>query len=312
MARENNLSIIGDNLAILSEENTSSDERRLAWLRDLAMLMLRDDSAIFDENRTDVFSQILGKMELESDIPKESACHLCFKDHAILLSDKLTVCKFLAEEFEHRGVKLLDRLLGNDPYSRSPKIAYFKNAYADAAFRIFSDVLESPSVVYASDFTAVCEEVYYGRANMCMLPLDSSRDAKLISFYRLIDKYELSPVLSCDVTTPDGSVTTRYALLKRSISLPQKADRHGCFFEFSLVSDNGSALGEVIAAATECGLSLYKVDSIPLTYNSGEFSYEIIFRADDPHGLDEFVLFLTLAVPQYEPLGIYPHIRVGE
>ncbi|MBQ8552090.1 MAG: hypothetical protein IJ428_04665 [Clostridia bacterium] len=313
MVRESTAgTVIGENLALLAEESTSADERKLAWLRDLAMLMLRRDSSIFGETRSDDFSALFESTPMPEDIPEDFLHHARFRNRAALFSDKLTVCRFLAEELERRGVKLLERLLGDDSYKSSPKIAYFKNAYADAAFRIFSDVLDTPSVVYAPDFTAVCEEVYYGRADMCMLPLDSSRDAKLISFYRLIDKYELNPVFSCDVTTPDGSVTTRYALLKRAIALPDKTKRSGCFFEFSLVPDDGATLGDVLSAAAECGLTLYKVDSIPLTYNSSEFSCEVILKVGDAPGLDAFVLFLTLAMPQYEPLGIYPHIRQGE
>ncbi len=313
MARESTAgAVIGENLALLAGEGTSADERKLAWLRDLAMLMLRNNSSVFGETRSDDFASLFRDVSTHEDIPEEFLHHIRFRDRAALFSDKLTVCRFLAEELERRGVRLLERLLGSENYTKSPKIAYFKNAYADAAFRVFSEVLDTPSVVYASDFTAVCEEVYHGRADMCMLPLDSSRDAKLISFYRLIDKYELSPVYSCDVTTPDGSVTTRYALLKRSITLPDKEARNGCFFEFSLVPDGGATLGDVLTAAAECGLTLYKVDSIPLTYNSSEFSCEVILKVGDPAGLDAFVLFLTLAMPQYEPLGIYPHIRQGE
>lgn len=313
MARESAAgAVIGENLALLAGEESSATERKLAWLRDLALLMLRSDSSIFGETRSDDFAALFDDPTAGRDIPQEFLQYIGFRDRAALFSDKLTVCRFLAEELERRGVKLLPRLLGSEGYTRSPRIAYFKNAYADAAFRIFSEVLDTPSVVYASDFTAVCEEVYYGRADMCMLPLDSSRDAKLISFYRLIDKYELNPVFSCDVTTPDGSVTTRYALLKRSVTLPDVKERRGCFFEFSLVPDDGATLGDVLTAAAECGLTLYKVDSIPLTYNSSEFSCEVILKVGDPAGLDAFVLFLTLAMPQYEPLGIYPHIRQGE
>ncbi len=312
MARETTTAVIGENLTLLCGENTSADERRLAWLRDLALLIMRDDSMLFDENRSERFSALFSGEVSTDDIPSNTLTHIEFRHRTATFIDKLTVCKFIAEEAERREIKLLDKLLGNTSYSRSPRIAYFKNAYADAAFRVFSDILEAPSVAYAPDFNSVCEEVYYERADMCMLPLDSSRDAKLISFYRLIDKYELSPVLSCDVTTPDGTVTTRYALLSRSISLPARADRTGCFFEFSLVTDDGAALGEVLTAAAECGLTIYKVDSIPMTYNTVKFSSEVILKASEPKGLDAFVLFLTLAIPEYEPLGIYPHIRQGE
>ena len=157
--------------------------------------------------------------------------------------------------------------------------------------------------------------MYYERADMCLLPLDSSRDSKLVSFYKLIEKYDLSPVYSCDVVTPDGSVSTRYALLQKEMSVPTREVRNfenGCLFEFSLAPDNSVTLSDVLGAAKSCGMTLYKVDSRPSAHSEGTFTYDVIVNVCNACELDAFVLFMTLAVPQYEPLGIYPHIRVGE
>ncbi len=302
--------VIGENLALLSHESSSAEERRLVELRERALFIARTSSLLDSDNRTEEFTALFDDVTTYQSIP-ETELHIAEQLSTQLFSDKLTVCKFLAEEYRARKINILEKLLGDEPYGDAVKIAYFRNAYADAAFRIFSGVIENPAALYASDFSAVCEEVYYDRADMCMLPLDSSRDAKLISFYRLIDKYELSPILSCDVTTPDGSVTTRYALLAKSPSLPKtevadKCDRF--FFEFSLIPNDGPVLCEVLSAASKCGLSLYKVDSLPLSYNESEFSCDVILKVGNAKGLEAFVLFLSLAVPQYEPLGFYPHI----
>ena len=303
--------IISENLALLSDEATSAEERRLAQLRERALFISRGTSLLDSESRAEDFSSLFEDIAVSDSIP-ESKQHIQSQITAQLFSDKLSVCEFLAEEYAAKKINVTEKLLGNEPYGKSVKIAYFRNAYADAAFRIFSEVIDNPAVIYASDFSDVCEEVYYGRADMCMLPLDSSRDAKLISFYRLIDKYELSPIYSCEVTTPDGNITTRYALFKKSRAMPtdealKKCDR--LFFEFSLIPNNAKTLSEVLSAALRCGLELYKVDSLPLTYNESEFSCDVILEAADGARLEAFLLFLTLAVPQYEPLGLYPHIN---
>ncbi len=306
--------VISDNLSLLNVESRSVDERRLAQLRDRALFIARDDSFLDLDGRVEEFSAMFEYSVIESPVP-EINTYISSKNNSQTFSDKLLVCMFLAGIYKERRVPLLERLLKATTTDDSARIAYFRNAYADAAFRIFSDVLDNPSAFYASDFTAVCEEVYYGRADMCMLPLDSSRDAKLISFYRLIEKYELAPVYSCDVTTPDGEVTTRYALLKRSFGIPKKEyleKTDSCFFEFTLVPDEGASLCDVLAAAKECGLSFYKVDSIPLTYSTSKFACDVILKVGNAEALDAFVLFLSLAVPQYEPIGIYPHIRAKD
>ncbi|MBR5539350.1 MAG: hypothetical protein IKU61_05570 [Clostridia bacterium] len=306
--------IISDNLSLLNAESRSVEERRLAQLRDRALFIARDDSFIDWDSRVEEFSSMFEYSTGENSNP-EIETYISSRYNGQSFSDKLLVCQFLAEIYKERRVPLLERLLKATPGQGSVRIVYFQNAYADAAFRIFSGVLENPSAFYASDFTAVCEEVYYGRADMCMLPLDSSRDAKLISFYRLIEKYELSPVYSCDVTTPDGEITTRYALLKRSFGIPKREyleREDSCFFEFTLVPDEGASLCDVLAAAKECGLSFYKVDSIPLTYSTSKFACDVILKVGNADALDAFVLFLSLAVPQYEPIGIYPHIRAKD
>lgn len=307
--RENMNAIISENLSLLGVEADSANERRLAQLYERALILSRSDELLDSDNRTEEFAAMF---DMSSDFAGgEASEYLSSNYNSQSFADKLIVCKFLAKEYRARKIPILHRLFGADNGQNGARISYFRNAYADAAFRTFSEVLENPSVVYASDFTAVCEDVYYGRADMCMLPLDSSRDAKLISFYRLIDKYELSPVYSCDVTTPDGDVTTRYALLRRSFGIPKKEHLETpdfCFFEFTLIPDDGASLCDVLAAAKECGLSFYKVDSLPLTYSSSKFACDVILKVGSAHGLDAFALFLALAMPQYEPLGIYPHM----
>ncbi|MBQ8509744.1 MAG: hypothetical protein IJ493_07550 [Clostridia bacterium] len=308
--------IIRDNLALLDIEAGSVSERRLMQLYDRAALILQDDELLTSEDRCEAFDAMFDRPNRIAPSSAEAA-HPYLHDTAAndLLADKLTVCRFAAERLKQKRGFRLDQLLSADEdaveLAPSPKIAYLKNAYADTAFRIFSGVLNTPSVVYAGDFAQVCEEVYYGRADMCILPVDSSRDAKLISFYRLIDKYELKIALSCDVTSPDGSVTTRYALLRKSLELPRQSwldAADASFLEFSLIPDEKVSLADVLRAAEVCGLYIYKIDALPLSYSDSEFSYDIILRVGEG-GFESFALFLALAVPQYEPLGIYPHIR---
>lgn len=304
-------SVIEENLSLLNCEGGFVSERRLVQLRELARYIGRSNFLLDSDSPSDEFAKLFENRQKNSGIPEESASYLSSMSSSLLLYDKLTVCKYISEEAEKRKRSLIPKLLSIEPYKNEVKIAYFKNAYADAAFRCFSKIFDNPAVVYSPDFSAVCEEVYYGRADMCMLPLDSSRDAKLISFYRLIDKYELNPIFSCDVTTPDGSVTTRYALLKKSIALPKMEHRQkcdSCFFEFTVIPESGGGIGEVLTAAKECGLSVYKLDSLPLSYNDKEFSCDVILKIDSMRWFEAFVIFMSFVYPQYEPLGVYTHI----
>ncbi len=312
MSQINNAaSIIGGNLSLLSEDSASVSERRLVQLQDLAKQLLRDSSQLFGETRVVDFEKLFSEEKIPYGAPGNFKGLLAYENKTRVFADRIAVCSFLRDEMERMSMSPIEKFIDDKPYEGQSKIAYFRNAYADEAFRIFSGVIENPSAVYASDFSAVCEEVYYGRCDMCMLPLDSSRDAKLVSFYRLIDKYELNIIYSCDVTTPDGSVTTRYALLKQGMAVPEAAkldNQNSCVFELGLTLDGNDVFEEVLAAANIFGLTLYKADSIPLTYGDGKFACDLIFKIGNARGFNAFVLYLGLAVPQYEPLGIYPHI----
>lgn len=308
-------SIISGNLSLLSGDSASVSERRLVQLQDLAKQLLRDPSQLFGETRVIDFEKLFTEEKIAYGAPGNFKGLLAYENKTRVFYDRVALCSFLRDEMERMSMSPIEKLIDNKPYGDSCKIAYFRNAYADAAFRIFSDVIDNPSAVYASDFSAVCEEVYYGRCDMCMLPLDSSKDAKLVSFYRLIDKYELNIVYSCDVTTPDGSVTTRYALLKRGMAVPESSkldNENSCFFELGVTLDGNDVFEAVLSAANIFGLTLYRADSIPITYGEGKFACDLIFKIGNARGLNAFVLYLGLVIPQYEPIGIYPHIRSEE
>lgn len=304
------------NLKLLDEETASASERRIAQLSDLAMLIAQQPQRFFDaDNLYGEFDGLIGRGAIPGEASEDARPYLEAYYSSQLLTDKLTVCRFLAGKLSWSSDFKLASLLGAQsegflPLERDPKIAYFKNSYADTAFRIFSKALGTPSVIYLNDFDAVCEEVYSGRADMCILPLDSSRDAKLIGFCRLIDKYELKIVLSCDVSSSDGGVTTRYALLRKNLTFPEElpdgADAR--LLEFSFVPTDGISLADVLFAAEGFGLKLYKVDAIPLTYSDSEFSYDVILHCPD-HSVEPFALFMSLEAPQYETLGIYAHLK---
>jgi len=310
-AANNTGAIIEENLSILSDDSCNVSEKRLLQLKERALAILRSDDVLFSDDRTEEFPALFPEANISKDVPEEAHSYIKAQAKEQTLLDKLTVCKLVAEAYSKRP-PLLERLLKCEKYSPSAKIAYFRNVYADAAFRAFSEHLGTPTVTYTSDFNSVCEEVYYGRSDMCLLPLDNSRDSKLVSFYKLIEKYELFPIYSCDVATPDGSITTRYALLRRAPALPERDQRdadHGCLLEFTLSPDEDVTLADVLYAAELCKLSLYKLDSLPSTYTDGAFTYDIVLSISGADALDAFILFLSLFVPQYEMLGVYRHIR---
>jgi len=197
----------------------------------------------------------------------------------------------------------------NENKKTENRISYLRNYYADAAYTVFSQVLDEPTVTYNTDFSGVCEDVYYGRAGCCILPVESSSDGRLASFRSLIRKYELKTVFVCNVETGDG-VSTRFALLKKRLTrlpCPEKL-KGDSFFEFDVTLRDISALSGLLEAARLCDLGLARVDSLPSSYAQSGYSYEMAFRTDGGF-LDGFLCYLFMEDPGFTPLGIYTEIK---
>lgn len=300
------LSVIAANLSALSGEASSVIERRFAHLYGLARSIGGEMS---DALRCE-YEEIIGLLQPHGEgqyVPP-------YFGRLVNRADRIALCSFIYECLgEGNSSPTPEQLLGYAGYEgedEAPnRICYLHNYYSDKAYGIFSELLDSPTVMYQTDFTSVCEDVYYGRAKYCILPVENSADGMLSGFRTLIGKYELSYALSCDVSTQDGEAFTRFALLRRGISstLPARGEH---VFEFSATfDDGGAALCDVLDAAESYGLKLRQLNLLPASYSGRSGMYDLAFNFGDK-GLAEFIVFLALEVPQFEALGIYTHIGV--
>lgn len=220
-------------------------------------------------------------------------------------------------------------------------VSYMKNAYSDSAFGKFGNALEGKSLqhalyrgrgegrfesgyqdgtraegkpeergrlkaLYGSSFREVCENVYYGRSEFCLLPVFSLSEGVLTGFCSLISKYELKTVLSCNISTQDSGYT-RFALLKKNI---EYTDIRGktVSFDFSVPSVGGDKLSVLLLAADFFGMTVLSVSSTPTEYSSSAFSYDIRCMAGADSDVCGLLCFLALEFPQYSQTGIYPNI----
>lgn len=199
------------------------------------------------------------------------------------------------------------------PHPSEERIAYLRNTYTDAAYVRFRNVFPRSTALYYSDFQGVCEALYYGRASACILPLENSTDGKLVRFYSLIHKYDLRIAMTVEINAEDGDVTTKYALLRKNITVPEQdenSDLFSLYFECTVILEEDVSLSDILFAASIYGLSLTRADADPLSYAEAEASYDLIFRIGDGD-LQAMLSFLYLMVPQFTLLGIYPMIAAS-
>ena len=230
----------------------------------------------------------------------------------------------LAERPDVDLFELANRLLGTaEPIDGAARgtIIYQHNIYADEAFLLFSRVLPSARASYADSFTGVCEQVFDGQCEYCILPLENTQDGKLVRFYGLIEKYELKIVLTCKVTTSDNRHSTVFGLCRRgmSFSQPLVRDRSVCFEFIFWQETEHMTLARLLSAAEACSLSLVRSDCLPrsdeeILMGAG-YPFDVCLEiaphtSEGAQALDPlaFLLYLSIHSPNYLPLGIYQQL----
>ncbi len=225
----------------------------------------------------------------------------------------LMLCKELSRLLERTPEYGLSSFFPHDSKNDGPlqkklcRVAYQRNSYADAAYLLFSRHLEDPRVSYTHSFISACEDVYNGICDYCILPVESSFEGHLGSFARLIHRYELRIVATCDITGNDPERSTRYALLGKEIAPLLGKEVAADYLEFSLPLSASPSPASILAAAKNAGLSLTRINSLP-GQEANEILVHLLFQLQKAD-LYPFLLFLFMQAPHFTPIGIYHHIE---
>lgn len=307
---------VGANLAELDTRMDLLYEQKLAHIRELAHLV------IAEANTEDFVGSLLPSLadsEEESTEPTTEAVvnrlELRRISEYLTTADRTAFCRALREEARVRYSPEPTLFFGAQeilPADARKKVAYLRSTYTDDAFLLFSRALGDGEAgqaraVYEQTFSGVCEAVYNRLCEYCILPIENSADGKMMSFYSLIDKYELKITAVCDVEYADGSKITRFALLCRGAREQHFPGESGQYFEFALTAERYPTVSDLLAAARYCGLSFVRTDSVPVSYQYHEYMHYIVLDAQDADVVS-FLIFLTVYAPQYSPVGLFSKI----
>ncbi len=316
---EQYLDIIRENLTDTEYDASGAVERRLAHLSELARQLcndMPDSSYILSESFLSKYraavEEIYGASDLQI-IPENRSGAMLYSASQ-KTADKIYLCRAITDICKKKGLRL-DKYLGylkdaqDDGRAAKGRIAYLKNAYTSAAYERFSLALRDLTPLYCTDFSAVCEEVYYSRAEMCILPIETSKDGILSVFWQLMRKYDLCIVMSCEIESSADDSSTVYALLKKN------AERRSCPADMirsellcvSLVLQ-GSGIKDIVFAAESHSIKLRKIHSMPSAYTDRGSTLSAVFEigAGDVLG---FLCFMSLEYPQFELIGLYTDLR---
>ena len=180
------------------------------------------------------------------------------------------------------------------------RIAYLQNAFSDRAYRKFSTLFSKVAAVYFPGFREVAEEVYSGRCTHAILPTASSADGQILSFRRLIGRYDLKIAAAADIPT-DEDHAMRFALLRRRLPSPPF---RSSYLDLSAVPTDEMTAGILLSSIERTGASLVSANSHP---SGPEEDRNVLDLTFDLRGADALALHLFLegSHVRYETVGSY-------
>ena len=190
-----------------------------------------------------------------------------------------------------------------EPYTVNCNTAYMQNSYSDKAYGLFSKKIPGMTAEYYPGFAEACEEVYDNQCKYVILPLYTSTDGRLISFQKLIAKYDLKIRMTAEINLPEEN-TMHFALLRRGIVI---SDNHE-FMDITLVLPEEIPIGRFLGACESLGAVTRTINTIPLTYADEIKEFCIHFQTEKAD-IEALMLFFEASQIRYTVDGIYSLIR---
>ncbi len=275
-----NLKIVRQNLLLLDNKEQKILKIKSAMYHEAALVLKKSLEPPSIDSIVGIYEEIHGKNLYETDL----------SDFALFCLEIINVHGEYFVSFQSDSAELTQS---------NSSIAYMKNSYSDIAYRKFAPLFDRTSAVYFPGFREVCEEVYYGRCTHAMIPIYSSKDGQLLSFRKLISKYDLKITYEADVEMNDDSVM-RFSLLQKSFyqKKPEK------YIDLSVVLTEHLTVGDFISACEILGASVIMTNSIPLEYSDDKYNlnFQLNIKKLNMHAL---YLFLEGAHIRYDVIGLY-------
>ena len=316
-----------ENLHNLLHRQERLDEIRIAHLYELADAICRD----CDNDKDTVESIMLSLRSTATDEAQRDDAHL-LTEHLDLLERMLVyrrISDILNGNSDFYQLPVSEEILPADAVGR---IAYMKSNVTSKAYLKISPHISGCRATEFYSFEDACAEVVGGQCEYCLLPIESTEAGKLHSFLRLIEKYDLKIAATCDIPVRSGAdaPTTRFALLRRSMSTQATGGELGCInslsdlnlqnkrenYRLELIhrseSGNTLMLTELLMAAEFCGMNLLRADTSPAPeperYGSGTY---VVFSADNSD-IITFLWYIALEAPTDSVIGLYHEITSEE
>ena len=303
------------NLSELEDRLTLIIEERLAHIDELSGAIVTDGEEI------DIIKSIILSLKSESFCDSQKIIEKNHKSinsiySALSLRERLLICEGICNTYLGGEKINYETFFEEETQKISPeavgRIAYLKSSYNDTAYLEFSRLIPSPRAAYYDSIANVCESVYNGSCEYCILPLETSSDGKLSSFYDLILKYGFNICAVYDLHHAESTKYTRYGLVGKNFDVKGaslKTKSRIRFLEFVFEEDSYPSAVDILSASQFCSMKLRRIDTLNTSSTKSSKAPLIcpIFRVDAAD-LDTFLTFMAIDCPSFKPLGIYTQI----
>ncbi|MBQ9801896.1 MAG: hypothetical protein IJW51_02355 [Clostridia bacterium] len=189
---------------------------------------------------------------------------------------------------------------------QSPTVAKLSNPTFEEALLRFSPLVPRATALICHSFGEILEAVSAGKAPFGLIPLEDSAEGKLFRFYEQIEQQELQIVATVDIPTANEGRQVRIALLhKQALDAPHAPGEQ--ILECRLFEDRTTSLLDLLTIAKSEGLSLRRIDSLPVTYRDDGFFKHLVWEAGQ-RDLNVFLAYLALFMPRTAVTAHYIHL----
>lgn len=289
--------ILAVNLDRMDRARTAVLEKQLAHVGELAELLCDEagEEEIFFRDEAFAVKYRALTARVMPDVAAVNRPRIAVQEKGLSAMERgMLLCR-LCDTLGIRGLRGAGTFFDEATDEGNETVSYVRSSYADTAYRVFTEAMADPKVLYGHDFVDACENVYYGRCAYGILPLENSTDGRLAGFRGLIMKYGLKIVSVCRIPDAAGEGSTLFALLKRSMDIPVDEGIH--YFEFRVET---SDLFGLLAAAEVCGMLTVGISSVP----GGRYCYDMVMQIGE-EGFCGFLSLLHLEYPDFIPTGVF-------
>lgn len=275
--------IISRGLSDASEELLRSETIKKGYIKELARLSVKEEHDLLRE----FFAAEGCSSELSSEL----------KASVKLIGDGENggiFARLLTEAYEGLHGTVDDDVIFSESTSADTSASFVSGSGADAAFDEFSRKFRL-SAVHTSRISYSCDAVLDGDAGFCIIPVMSTKDGRLRSFYKMIDVYGMK--IAAVVSVESSENVMRYALCKRDSRPIVPAP--SCI-EFSIPCSGSEAM-QIVRAAEALENSLLDISSLPSERNGEIFSFTFNLGSS----YKPLLLYLNLFHPSFTLIGIY-------